>query len=80
MVDEPTAQMSLGENAETACSPLLKYSLGVGTTRKIDSPAAFVGTYVAAIPTSNKIVLILRSLTLIAQRYQAARQLDVKAK
>jgi hypothetical protein len=39
-----------------------------------------VGTYVAAIPTSNKIVLILRSLTLIAQRYQAARQLDVKAK
>jgi len=32
IADWPTAQMSLGEDAETAYNPLLKFSLGVCTT------------------------------------------------
>ena len=36
MVDSPTAHMSLGEDADAAASPLLKFSLGVGIALKIE--------------------------------------------
>jgi hypothetical protein len=36
MVDWPTAQMSLGEEADAASRSLLKFSFGVGTALKIE--------------------------------------------